>query len=131
MIKAVHTHTATCTQIHTFIQVTINRIMSQLLVEQRHFLMMMASTSVSREQKQVILDTISKPQLRAVTEISHNLLIGHITMTSGEKAVLKRYATKLREVADSRNSAAKRRSALTVTLIEHLMRLVLDIIKNL
>ena len=66
--------------------------MSQLLADHHHFLIMLASPDVIREQK-ALLDTISKAQLRAVTEISHNLLIAHIAMTSSEKAVPKRLST--------------------------------------
>ena len=51
-------------------------VMSNLLKEQAQFLILLASRGTARCQKLALISTIDKRQLKAISKISHNVLMG-------------------------------------------------------
>ena len=105
--------------------------MSDNIRNQVHFLMLMASDDTSRQQKDALLQTINKDQVRAVSEACYNVLIGHLQITEPERARLRRYAKTLREVGDKRNTIVNRRQLLTVPLLEAVLKILIRYIQPL
>lgn len=62
--------------------------MVQLLVQERHFLLLFAQTTPG--QRKVLLRTITRQQLRAISQIAHNVVKCKIKLTSAQKKALKR-----------------------------------------
>jgi hypothetical protein len=58
--------------------------MSQLVEDNRHFLCLISSTTIS--QRKALLNSITKPQLKAVSEIVHNVIRGTVPLTYLEKS---------------------------------------------
>ena len=63
--------------------------MSQLVEDNRHFLCLISSTTIS--QRKALLNSITKPQLKAVSEIVHNVIRGTVPLTYLEKSELNKY----------------------------------------
>jgi hypothetical protein len=63
--------------------------MSQLVEDTRHFLCLISSTTIS--QRKALLNSITKPQLKAVSEIVHNVIRGTVPLTYLEKSELNKY----------------------------------------
>ena len=63
--------------------------MSQLVQNNRHFLSLISSTTIS--QCKALLNSITKPQLKAVSEIVHNVIRGTVPLTYLEKSELNKY----------------------------------------
>lgn len=62
--------------------------MVQLLLQERHFLLLVVQTTPS--QRKTLLQTITRHQLRAISQIAHNIVKFKIQLTSVEKKALKR-----------------------------------------
>ena len=62
--------------------------MVQLIIQERHFLLLFAETTPS--QRKVLLQTITRKQLRALSQIAHNIVKFKIQLTTAEKRTLKR-----------------------------------------
>ena len=62
--------------------------MVQLIRQQRHFLQLLLLTTSA--QRKALLHTITRPQLRALSQIAHNILKFKIRLTPSEKKRLKR-----------------------------------------
>jgi hypothetical protein len=69
-------------------------------------------TSTSSTQKKALLDTITNDQLKALTEVTHNLLQGHIPITESQKRNLRKHKTFLRILGNSKVPYSKKREAL-------------------
>ena len=62
--------------------------MGDLIRQQRYFLQLFVQTSST--QRKALLDTVTHPQLRALSEIAHNIIRGKVTLTPSDQAQLKR-----------------------------------------
>ena len=62
--------------------------MGDLIRQQRHFLHLFVQTSST--QRKALLDTVTRPQLRVLSEIAHNTARGKVALTSLEQKQLKR-----------------------------------------
>lgn len=71
--------------------------------------LLMTSTS---SQKKALLDTITNEQLKALTEVTHNLLQGRIPITESQKRNLRKHKTFLRILGNSKIPYSKKREAL-------------------
>jgi Zn-dependent oligopeptidase len=63
--------------------------MSRLLEQQDHFLEVLCTTR--KLQRQALLRTIDKSQLKALSEIIHNVIKGSIILSPSDKNRLKKY----------------------------------------
>ncbi len=92
------------------------------VIEQRHFLNLFISTS--RDQRTQLLNTISRKQLKALTEIAHNVLRSVITLTHAQRTKLKRRQGTIRVLGDpsigykSKKNALKGKSSDILTLLK-------------
>lgn len=59
-----------------------------------------------------ILKSCDEDAIKAVSEIALNILGGNLAITSGKKNLLKKYRSKLRKLADPKESLKKKRSIL-------------------
>ena len=62
--------------------------MVQLIIQDRHFLVLFVRTTSA--QRKMLLQTITRHQLRALSQIAHNIVKSQMQLTSAEKATLKR-----------------------------------------
>ena len=74
--------------------------MSRLLIEQRPFLELYLKASLL--QRRALLQTVSVSQLRALSEIVHNVLVGNVSLTPAESEKLKKKRDLLYAVGDMR-----------------------------
>ena len=63
--------------------------MVELIRQQRHFLQLLIQTTAA--QRKALLHTITKQQLRALSQIAYNILKFKIQLTASEKVRLKRH----------------------------------------
>jgi len=66
----------------------------------------------SKEQRRVLLDTVTNDQLRALTEVTHNILQGNIPLTTSHKRRLRTEKTFLQILGDIKAPLVKKREAL-------------------
>jgi len=69
-------------------------------------------TTTSSSQRKVLLDTTTNQQLKALTEVTHNLLQGHIPITEGQKRNLRKHKTFLRILGNPKVPLSQKREAL-------------------
>ena len=69
-------------------------------------------TTTSTTQRKALLDTITNEQLKALTEVTHNLLQGNITITETQKRSLRKHKTFLRTLGNIKVSFREKREAL-------------------
>ena len=63
--------------------------MTQLVEDKRHFLCLISSTTIS--QRKALLNSITQPQLKAFSEIDHNVIRGTVPSMYLEKSELQKY----------------------------------------
>lgn len=68
--------------------------------------------TTSSSQRKSLLDTITNEQLKALTEVTHNLLQGNIPLSQTLKRKLKQHKPFLRILGDVKTPLAKKREAL-------------------
>ena len=85
--------------------------MSKLLKKHLSFFQLFLSTS-SKLQRKVLVDTITNDQLRALTEITVNVLQGVLPITSIHKPKLIKYRKLVRLIGDTSVSLKTKKSAL-------------------
>ncbi len=85
--------------------------MSKLVKKHVAFFQLL-STTTSRIQRRILLDTITKEQLRALVEIVVNLLRGVLPITPSRKADLGKHKNLLRTIGDKSVSLRKKRRLL-------------------
>lgn len=98
--------------------------MSRLLEDQRYFLHLLRTTN--KDQRKALLNTIDKSQLKALSEIAHNVIKGTIVLTPSEKAKLKRFK-KIIAILGRKSSTRKERLRVLrrgTTAIVHLLDVV-------
>ena len=66
----------------------------------------------STEQRTALLDTITNEQLKALTEVVHNILQGNVPLSEAHKRTLRQHKPFLRVMGDLKTSAKKKREAL-------------------
>ena len=98
--------------------------MSRLLEQQDHFLELLRTTR--KLQRQALLRTIDKSQLKALSEIIHNVIKGSIILSPSDKNRLKKYKKVLSVLG---RMSTKRRDKLKAlqskaTTIVHLLNVV-------
>jgi Zn-dependent oligopeptidase len=98
--------------------------MSRLLEQQDHFFKLLRTTC--KLQRQTLLRTIDKSQLKALSEIAHNVIKGSVILSSSDKNRLKKYKKVLSVLG---RKSTKRRDKLKVlqsktTAIVHLLNVV-------
>lgn len=64
--------------------------MVELIKQQRHFIQLFVQTTSSTQRK-ALLHTITRNQLRALSQIAHNIIKFKIRLTPAEKVTLKRH----------------------------------------
>jgi hypothetical protein len=98
--------------------------MSRLLEQQNHFLELLCTTR--RLQRQALLRTIDKSQLKALSEIAHNVIKGSVILSPSDKNRPKKYKRMLSVLG---RKSTKRRDKLKAlqnktTAIVHLLNVV-------
>jgi hypothetical protein len=82
------------------------------LVKRQSFYFHLLKDTKSKIQRKVLLDSITKEQLQALIEITHNLLQGVIPMTSSHKKKLSPHRKFLRMLGDPKGSLQNKRVKL-------------------
>jgi hypothetical protein len=72
--------------------------MSRLLDQQRPFLELYVRAGL--KQRRALIQTLSDSQLRVLSEIVHNVLVGNVPLTPEQQKVLKKYRSVLYVVGD-------------------------------
>ncbi len=62
--------------------------MTELVRKQRHFVNLLEETEP--KQRKILLETITRKQMRAVSQIAHNVIKSVVVLTSSEKEKLKK-----------------------------------------
>ena len=98
--------------------------MNRLLEQQDHFLELLCTTR--KLQRQVLLRTIDKSQLKALSEVTHNVIKGSVILSPSDKNRLKKYKKVLSVLV---RKSTKRRDKLKAlqsktTVIVHLLNVV-------
>jgi len=70
------------------------------------------SNARSKQRRAAILNRAQKEDLRAITEIAHNLLRGRVLLTSKDHNKLKKHRTVLRKIANKRISDKSKKQTL-------------------
>lgn len=91
--------------------------MGDVIQDQIHFLLLFVSDDTSRQQREALLDTITKVQLHALSEVSLNILKGSLGLSTAQKQALKRHASRLRLLSHKKSTLNERRECLTVSLV--------------
>ena len=100
-------------------------VMSRLLIEQRPFLELYLKASLL--QRRALLQTVSVSQLRALSEIVHNVLVGNVSLTPAESEKLKKKRSLLYVLGDKRvrHSRKKRVLQTGANIIQYVLRIAL------
>lgn len=85
--------------------------MTSLMKKQIWYLHLLMTTA-SSVQRKALLDTITNEQLKALTEVTHNLLQGNIPITEAQKRNLRKHKTFLRILGNIKVSHTEKRQAL-------------------
>ena len=64
--------------------------MADLIKDNIHFIILLQSPGTSKDQKNMLIKTISKGQLKALSEIAYNTLQGYRDFNADDKRRLKR-----------------------------------------
>jgi len=82
-----------------------------LMKKQIWYLMNLMNTT-SMEQRKALLDSITNEQLKALTEVTHNILQGNIPLTEAHKRKLRPQKKFLSILGDIKVPLTKKREAL-------------------
>ena len=85
--------------------------MSKLVKKHTSYLRLFSDTT-SKLQRQALLDTITDDQLRALSEVTINLLQGILPITAAQKEKLGKYKKLLRLIGDPSVSLKKKKISL-------------------
>ena len=98
--------------------------MSRLLEQQDHFLELLRTTR--KLQRQALLRTIDKSQLKALSEIAHNVIKGSVILSPSDKNRLKKYKKVLSVLGRKSTTRRDKLKALQskTTAIVHLLNVV-------
>ena len=84
--------------------------MSRLLTSQRPFLELFVKARL--KQRKALLQTLTDQQLKAVSEIAHNVLIGNVPLTIEQQKTVKKYKSLLYVIGDKRISRVEKRRVI-------------------
>ena len=96
--------------------------MTEHIKEQRHFLQLLIQTTPA--QRKALLQTITKQQLRVLSEITLNILKFKIKLTTSQKSYLKRHKRVLYLLGNRKTGYQQKREA-----IQNKQRLVYTLVK--
>jgi Zn-dependent oligopeptidase len=98
--------------------------MSRLLEQQDHFLELLHTTR--KLQRQALLRTIDKSQLKALSEIAHNVIKGSVILSPSDKNRLKKYNKVISVLGRKSTKMLDKQKALKSksTAIIHLLNVV-------
>jgi len=105
--------------------------MSRLIEDQGHYLQLLQSTS--KLQRKALLTTITKPQLKALCEITHNVLKGTVELSPSEKKNIEEIQENInpfggKEIYETREteSITKRINGGRFSFIEYCWSFIMD-----
>ena len=84
--------------------------MVRLLVQERHFLLLFVQTTPA--QRRALLQTITRHQLRGISQIAHNIVRFKIQLTPDQKKTLKRERRLLHMLGDRALSYQHKKKAV-------------------
>jgi hypothetical protein len=96
--------------------------MVELIQQHRHFLHLIKSTTTA--QRKALLSTITKQQLKALSQIAYNILRFKIRLTPSEKAQLKRQRRIIHLLGNRSIGFKQKREA-----IQHKPRVIYTLVK--
>ena len=103
--------------------------MSNTIRDNSAFLHLIMSPDTPKAQVTYILETVSKAQLMALTEIAYNLLKGNIKIDESHKSTLRKHAHKLRLLSKAKLPAKTRREVLESAFVINLVRAAASVLK--
>lgn len=105
--------------------------MSGTIRDQLNFLILLESAHTSQQQKQALLQTINRYQLKALSEIAHNILAGNTPLSTVQTAKLRRHRRALRVLGSKRAGYNQKKEVLSVPLVNLILSQTLDFILHL
>ncbi len=84
--------------------------MVELIKQQRHFLLLIVQTSPA--QRKALLRTITRNQLRALSQIAHNIIKSNIRLTPAERQHLKRHRRLIYILGDRKLGSHHKKEAI-------------------
>ena len=94
--------------------------MGDLIRQQRHFLRLFEQTSTA--QRRALLETATKYQVKALSQIAHNIINGNVPTSSTEKQLLKKERRLLHLLGDKQlGFAHKKRLIQSKQRILHIL----------
>ena len=104
--------------------------MSLIIQDQIHFLLLFVSEDTTRDQREALLDTVTKHQLNALSEVSLNILKASVELSPRQKLCLKKHASKLRTLSAKKSTLSQRRNTLTVPFVLALLNPIKDFLTH-
>lgn len=98
--------------------------MSRLIEDQIHFLELLRTAK--KEQRKALLKTVDKLQLKALSEIAHNVIKGTIVLTPSDRTKLRRFK-KIIDIMGRKSSTRKERLRVLqrgAAVVVHLLDIV-------
>lgn len=98
--------------------------MSRLIEDQIHFLELLRTAK--KEQRKALLKTVDKLQLKALSEIAHNVIKGTIVLTPSDRTKLRRFK-KIIDILGRKSSTRKERLRVLqrgAAVVVHLLDIV-------
>lgn len=98
--------------------------MRQSILKEAHCIGLLLNTD--KRQRRVLLQSISKQQLRAVIEIIYNVLQGYGNITEKDKKYLEKYRSVIRRLVDKRISSLSRKKLLIkfIFIVHRLLKVI-------
>lgn len=103
--------------------------MSRIIRDNSAFLTLLMCPDTPSAQVRSVLGTISKMQLKALTEIAFNVLKGTINISESHKNALRRYAAKVRILGKAKLPAKSKKEVLTPAFVIALLKAVAPALK--
>ena len=100
--------------------------MSQLIKKEKDFLRLLLNTT--DKQKKSLLESIEKPQLKAIVQIAYNILLGHRSLAEKDKKRLARRKTVIRQFV-SKGISLRKRKELLLKHFRYILPLI-DVVKS-
>ena len=83
----------------------------ELMKQQRYYLTLFVRTSPA--QRKALLRTITRPQLRALSQIAHNVIKSTVRLKPDEKKTLRRYRRIVHLLGDRKTGFETKRRAIS------------------
>ena len=84
--------------------------MVELVRKQRHFIILLSDTTP--KQRNQLIRTITRDQLKAISQIAHNIIKFIIVLSSSEKAKLKRHKRFIHLIGSKKLGFIKKKGAI-------------------